>query len=575
MPKTGFRCIYELKDTTAIQDSEITSSDNQEFGNLILLKEKEEQEKYATLEKDFFLLDGSFQEMPDMPEDIAFFSNVMSDENGEFVTNPTLQIDFTENHSSLGIQLYFMDDYPLEINITWYDIYGIQLDQKRFEVNNLLFFARNQVEDFAKVKIVFTKAKPYRYVKVSYIEYGTDLVMGDGGMPVKGASLVEETDRISDRIPVNKLSYKLIDESDDFNVGNITGLHKVIQKRQKMHAYESVNGNEIVIGTFFLDGFKTEKNVTSISAIDYKGILDDYTYTGGKVYEGEEAGPIIEEILKAAQIENFEIDESVAKVKLYGWLKNQTCRKALREVLFACGAVIDSTRTDNIRIYIPGRQIQTQIHRTRKFTTTVSDQEYVSDVAVKYTEYSLSEEVTQIAKGTYDKGTYTIELSTPAQDMTINAGEIIQQTNNYLTFKVEEDETEIIISGKKYNKNDLTVTASLPDVQAGKIRKTKSFTGSLMNGKTAMKRANDILDYLSLQIGLKIKFLNENESPGMWGEVQNSNAKYGNYLAGIENMTTDLTGGFISTADLRGYYKLVSDFYYTGEIIAGEEVGYL
>lgn len=307
MAKTGFYCIYELKDTTAIQDSSVSTETNQEFGNVSMVKENIERESYATLEQNFFLLDGSKKELPDNPEDVVYFSNVMSGQDGTFSDNPVVNIVFKENHSSLGLKLYFQEDYPIEMEITWYDIFGIQLDKKRFDIDSLTYFARHQVEDYAGIKIVFTKARPYRYVKLRYIEYGTDLIMGEGGMSVKGASLVEETDCISDKIAINKLSYKLIDTEDDFNVGNIAGLHKVMQKRQQMHAYEHVNGSKVELGTFFLDSFKTEKNMTSISAIDFKGLLDDYMFTSGKIYNGELAGSVIDKIMAAAGIEDYEV----------------------------------------------------------------------------------------------------------------------------------------------------------------------------------------------------------------------------------------------------------------------------
>lgn len=573
MPKTGFYCEYELKDTTAVQDSTPTSEYNQDFGNMLLLKENMDSGQYATLEQDFFLLDGSKEEMPDEVEDIAFFSNVMSGTDGIFVEDPAIEINFTENHSSIGFTFYFREDYPLEMAIFWYDTFGIQIDKKDFTIDGLIFFAKHQVENYAGLKIVFTKAKPYRYVKLCYLEYGTNLIMGEGGMPVKGASLLEETNRISDKIPINKLSYKLIDTDDDFNVGNIGGLHKVLQKRQRMSAYEVVDGNLIQLGTFFLDTFKTDKNVTSMSAVDYKGLLDDNRYLKGRVFNGETAQVVITEIMEAAGIEEYEIADEVKDIKLYGWLKIQTCRKALREVLFTCGAVIDSRR-GNIRIYKPGREIETVIERVRKFSTSVYDQEYISDISVRFAEYTLSSSVSQIAKGTYTQGTYTIELSSPAAELEISGGTILQQSCNYVQFQVAET-TEVIISGKKYTKEELTVTSSVSEKDAGEVRKTKSFSCTLVNTTRALELAEEILDYYQLRIGIKIKFLNASELPGMWGEIQNNNRTYGNYLAGIEKMTTDLTGGFVSTAELRGYYKLVSDFYYTGELIAGENMGVL
>lgn len=61
---------------------------------------------------------------------------------------------------------------------------------------------------------------------------------------------------------------------------------------------------------------------------------------------------------------------------------------------------------------------------SRKFSTVATNNDYVSDVSVKYSEYTLGTEDKQIAKGTYEPGTYTIELSSPVNpdSVSINTG---------------------------------------------------------------------------------------------------------------------------------------------------------
>ena len=62
-------------------------------------------------------------------------------------------------------------------------------------------------------------------------------------------------------------------------------------------------------------------------------------------------------------------------------------------------------------------------------------------------------------------------------------------------------------------------------------------------------------------------------SAGDWAEIENPIKKHGNFISAIESLTTDLAGGFISTAKCRGYYKNLTDYYMTGEICSGEEFG--
>lgn len=570
--KTGFYCIYELYDTTAMEDSTLTTAYNQPFGNMAKAREDIESPDYATLEDHYFLLDGSYPEMPDIPQDVVFFSSVMAGADGCFQENPVLHILFTEKHTSACLTLHFVGDYPLEMKIRWYDLDGNVIENGTYEIDSNKYVAWKQVENYTGLEIEFTKAKPYRYVKFRYIEYGTDIICGTSGYPVKEAKLIEECDPISDKIAINKLTFKLIDEKNDFNIGNMGGLHKVFQSGQKATAFEKVNEREILLGKFFLSDYSTDKNITSISCVDYKGLLDKQNFRKGMVYNGETAGQVIDQIMEAAGITDYTVDEPTRNTPLHGWLKIQTCRKALREVLFACGALLDSSRSTSLNIYQPDRIIESTVERTRKFSTVVKNKDYISDVSVKFPVYTLETEGKEIAKGSYEAGTYTIDLSSPAEEMTINSGVILEQSHNYITFRLTEA-AEVVITGKKYSKEDLAVTASITKVAAGQGRKSKSYSCTVAGAAQATARAESILDYYSLQLGLKIKFLNEGDKPAAWAEIFNANKQYNSYVAGFEKLTTDLTGGFISTAELRGYYKLIEDYDYTGEIFVGEEFG--
>ena len=86
--------------------------------------------------------------------------------------------------------------------------------------------------------------------------------------------------------------------------------------------------------------------------------------------------------------------------------------------------------------------------------------------------------------------------------------------------------------------------------------------------------ADYILDYYQLQQIIQTKHLSDNEKAGDWVEIENTVSSHGNFVAGIESLTLDLAGGFIGTAQCRGYYKLTTYDYYAGsEIYTGEEAG--
>lgn len=572
MRSTEFWVEYDLYDTTALQDAQESSESNADFGNLALMKEEVGAPNYGTFEHNFFVLDGSMEEFPDDPDNIAYFSSVQADEYGT-LEDSQLNIHFSENHTSIGLTLYFLQDYPIELDIIWYDLSGGMLSKKRFHPDGVRYFCRNQVEDYGGISIIFNKALPYHNVKLQRIEYGTTLTWNSDN--IKSGKLINDTDPISDKIATDKLTFEFVDTTDEFNLGNPEGLHKLFQRRQHMSPYEVVDGKVISLGTFFLDSDLTSKNICKLSAIDYKGMLANTDFCDGRIYNGDLAGEVIAEIMDSAGIEDYTVDEYTANAPLYGTLKIQTCQKALREVLFACGSVISTARKSGVEIRKSSRKIVSTIERSKKFSTTIKSDKYISDITVKYKNWVLDDKVSEIAKGTYSVGIHTIQFSSPAVNLTINTGEIIKQMPYYVVLQInEETHTDVVISGQKYIGQELAVTSSIEHIKAGEIRNLKSFSGTLLNFESAQRVADNILDYYQLQQIIQTKHLSDTESSGEFVEIENAVKSYGNFTAAIESLSTDLTGGFISTAKCRGYYKLTSDYYYAdSEIYADEEVG--
>lgn len=573
MSRTEFTVEYQLYDTTALADGkEDALGTNQTFADLTLIKKNQEPAAYATLEQNFFTLDGSLEEFPDSPDDLVYFSSTASGADGTFTQNPKLRINFTEHHTSTGLTLHFTDDHPQEMKIRWYDLSGIKISEKNYLVDAKDFYAENQVEEYGAVELEFIRTVPHHYVKLYYIEYGHEYIWGED--VIKSGTLQEETDMVCNQIPINKLKFDFIDVKDEFNIGNTTGLHKVFQKKQKMYPYEIIDGKKTLLGVYFLDQNSTTKNISKIEAVDFKGMLDNTDFKDGRIYNGEKAGILIEEILAAAGISDYTIDSGTYETLVYGTLKIQTCRKALREVLFACGSIVNTSRLDKMDIHKTSREVRSTVRRSRKFSTTLKTDHYVSDVNVKYKTWTLEDKVSELTKGIYGPGIHTIQLSNPAAELSASAGKIVTQMPYYVVLEVPASvRTEIVISGRKYVGEELAVLSSIEHIKSGEVRSTKTFTGTLLNYELAKQVADSILDYYQLQQVISCRFIGGDEIAGSWAEIENPVTTNGNFAAGIESLSTDLTGGFLMTAKCRGYYKLTSDYYYLGELYADDEVG--
>lgn len=570
--KTEFFVDYALYDTTAIEDGIPSTAGNAVFADIDLLKEGPEAERYATLEHNFFVLDGSCDEFPDSPDNLAYFSAAQSDEYGEFEEGQSLTVQFTENHTSVGITLHFLEEYPLELKIQWYDLQGALRSEETYYPDSTDYFCENQVEEYGKVVIAFVRTLPRHNVKLQYIEYGRTITWD--ATSITSGTLVNDSDPISDSVKTDELTFEFVDQEEDFNIGNQNGLHKTFQKRQKMRPYEIVNGEKITLGIFFLDSNSTTNNISKLSAIDYKGMLANTDFKDGQIYEGTKAGIIIDAIMETAGISDYEVDDETYNTLLYGTLKIQTCQKALREVLFACGSTVNTAMRENLEIHKANRTVSAKIERSRKFSTSLQTDHYVSDVNVKYTTWTLSTETSQITKGTYSVGTHTIQLTNPAANMTTNVGAIIIQMPYYVVLQIDtEPQEDVIISGQKYVSEELAVLSSIENIKSGEVRNTKTFSGTLLDYEAAQRVADSILDYYQLQQIIQTEHISYGEKAGDWIEVENTLVGRGNFVACIESITTDLVGGFLGSAKYRGYYKLLSDYYYTGEICAGESVG--
>ena len=571
MGTTSFEVVYDLKDTTALQDSVPSTMDNQNFAVESLLRDNIAFSDYGTLEQDYFLLDGTMPELPDEPEGIPFWSSELSDREGNFQSNPVLIILFSENHTSTGLTFHFVGEVPLQMQIRWYDLEGNMIAIKSFQPDMADYYARNLVENYGRLEIEFRKTKPFRYIKLWGIDYGVVVTWGEND--IKTASLVEETDPISNALKINKLTFQFIDKENEFNLANSEGLHKALQKKQHIEPYEIVNGERLFLGRYFLTTPGSEKSLAKMEATDYIGLLDDTDFKDGRVYNGESAGSVLADIFAGTGIP-YEVNDEVAATPLHGWLKIQTRRKALREVLFACGAVAETARRDNVWIYKPSRLIQADIPRSRKFSTATKQDTYISEVSIKYAEYTEGAEEKELVKqSTYPAGLNEVKFSSPVSDLRISAGEIVEAKTNYIVFRLPED-AAVTIYGRQYSKQDITVSSSVPQLKAGENPKAKSFTGALFNFGQAKIISQAILDYYQLSLILNIRYLAVQERPGQWVSVENTLVGRGGYAAGLESIKTDLTGGYISTAQLRGYYKYTSEFYYAGtELYIDESVG--
>ena len=307
--RTSAKIVFGLYDITAKDDSNLSIDDKQTFSDLDELKQDNVNEiKYATLEKNYFNLDGSkvLLEYNAKAQGIGLWSKSMSDSKGLFQKPPTLLITFSQVHSSNGITFQFSEDnYCNDLNIKFYNNDTLLKDLS-FTPNESTFFCSEIVENYNKIVITFKKTNnPYRYLKLINIIYGQNRVFEPS--EITSANILEEIDPLSNEISINTLEFSIFSRDESFNMLNPKGIYKLLQSRQMFKVYEMNDGKEMDMGTFYLDEWKNETEaISNMKAIDLIGLLDKTTYYGGIFYD-EQVDIILIRILETANMDEHTI----------------------------------------------------------------------------------------------------------------------------------------------------------------------------------------------------------------------------------------------------------------------------
>ena len=569
-------CRAEMKfiDVTALADATVTTNDNQSIGSVGLFADQMKQSDYGTFELNQFILDGSKSVMPDNPNNIAFWSDVLSKDDCTFETNPKITITFKEQHTSAAITLYFEDEPPAELKIAWYTIAGTKLVTETFYPDSLIYVCNTQVQNYGKIEIEFVRTSfPERYIKLQYILYGKYIVW-DKDM-IQTAKVQEDIDVTSATLSINEADISIVDMNNDFDAESENGAWKSVQKTQEVTLSEHKDGNMIPMGAFFIDDFSFSKNIAKFKLVDVVGLLDKYTFYEGQIYNNVRAEVILNAIFATAGIKKYTIDEEVGNILLSGYLAIQTCRKALQQVCFACGAVADDSRSDTIKVYKPDRYVKSTVGTDRKFNgnTKVSLEKYISGVNIEIKNYALEEKTSDIYKKTLPAGDTKITFSSPylPSSITASAGTLKEVKTNYLIINMP-DAGQCQITGIKYANTTFSYEKSVDKIESGEIENIKKYSGcTIYNADILPDIAAYLLDYHALKKKVGMKYLVDLEQVGNWANINSIGGKTSTTL--IESQTLDLAGGFIATATCRGYSIVVTEDVFAGtELYTGGDV---
>lgn len=549
---------YGAVDLTAKPDSQPTSSNAQSFAPASNLKNDVEEIRYSTLEKNYFVLDGSFTHLPDTIGNIGYWSLARTGANKEFSTPITLTINFTKDHSSIGLTLRFAKlSYCTHLKIAYYNSSNTLMEQSDFYPDNFEYFCEQLVINYRKIIITFYSTNEAdRYIKLYNIMYGTGVIFE--GDSLISANLIEEINPLSDELTINTLDFVCFTTDDRFNILNPQGIYLTFQKAQQLKAYREENGEQELMGTFYLDEWENESEKSMrIRGIDLIGMMDKVEFNGG-IYNNVSATTLIENILAKANILDYNI-ENIDGETITGHIPICTCREALQQVLFTLGAIADCSRSEQLNIYklkpaTTPKEIQS--NTILKGTKKIKQGEIVTGISVTTHAYKLKREVETIYEEDLAAGTYKIIFDRPAANLSITGGTITESGVNYAIINATGSSSA---SSKYYGDKTVTITANTYDDLTSTVTitdgenhdKTNILTitdCTLINSTNANTIATRLLNYYKNLYEDSLEIILGTEKAGDNIITERSDI---NHLDGyVTRLDIDMTGGFLANANI-------------------------
>lgn len=466
------KVIYENIPTGSMQGSITDANFKQSFLNMNDFKTDRVVSKYATLEPNFWLLDGSFENFPNIPTRLGYISTVMSDSNGNFVDTITITRTYDNNYNAPGLMIEFdsnTENYAKNMNVKWYRD-DILLSNQDYIVDNSKYFCNNHVIAFNKVVITITSTNnPFRYLKIFNISDG--IIRTFFQDELENVEILEEISTKNETLSVNNLSVNIINKND---------IGILFQRTLPFKVYK----DDTLYGCFFIDtsSSNTKKTFYTINANDYIGLLEYQSHLGG-MYSNILVSTLIDDILGDIP---YEIDSNIANKTVSGYLPIQTKREALRQVVFSVGGMIDTSRRESVVIKSLPTTVSSEIGEDRILKIKTTELSITTSIELNTHKYKKNDEETELFNDTLNGITY-LTFSTPVHNFVISGGNILNSGTNYAT--IQGYGGEVVLKAKGYDDVIETVSKDNSNTASTDLRKVESHEATLNYNSTELLNA--------------------------------------------------------------------------------------
>lgn len=363
--KTSAKVTFEMLDNEAYSDNSVVASEGAQISRLDQLtnKKRNMSQKYATFEKDYFKLDGSFHIPPKNTEgnfELGWWGDEISAEDGSFSQEQIIEFNFLEPHNSIGLSISFdtlANEYAADFDIEVLDNLGARIHLATVLGNTSpLYVLEHGFENYRNIILTIRKwGNGFRRARVTEVDFG--VIKEYTGTQLINLNIIEEMDLVGDTIPSNELKFTIDNSDKSFNILNPNGFHRYLKERQEVTVEIGLEVNEfeeefeyIPMGKYYLIDWQSDEGAltTTFIARNIFEILEQIEYTN--LLQNVSLYDLAVDVLESAGIDSYDIDPNFKQIMTAGFKEKLSSRVALQYICIAGTGVIVQNRYGAIPI---------------------------------------------------------------------------------------------------------------------------------------------------------------------------------------------------------------------------------
>lgn len=504
---------------------DLSSNSEEIFSDLDNIKETTipQSKNYATLEKNFWLLNDSQPIYGSEELEQTYVSSYMSDKNCLFSDKACITLTSSVYLTTLGLTMVFDSidkNYAKKLKVKAYRDSTMIMD-KDYTLSSysdrLIFADNEELVRWNKIEIYFIESSlPYRRIRVNQLLFGIMETYTDENLI--SAESKEKTTMINSELPTHTFKFTIDNMNKLFNPDNPQGWYRYILQQQPISyewGYQLDDGTIewILGGKMLLTGsvevgenqvsFSTTSLINYLTKVYKKGV---YNSSGRSLYD------LAVDVLEDSNIgsSQYNLWSGLKSIKTDAPLPKLEARQLL-QIIATTGNCILFTNRENVINIQPFNYVLNPDGMSYDFITSnpvVKVQSELHNTIIYINHYSKEDNVSELFKNESLEitGTKTIEIEYDlATDIsaTITGGTIVNANyyGRYAILKITntgEDTISLKVSGKKINNSQTIDSKQFNDdgenieykndlitqmVESSKETKLKDFIGNWYNNR--------------------------------------------------------------------------------------------